>query len=510
MLLYLFIAVYFCILITVFIYAAHRYWMVYLYYKHRKNKPVSNEKLTSLPRVTIQLPLFNEMYVVKRLITASCGIDYPKELMDIQVLDDSTDETVMIAKECVSEFKKLGYDINYMRRSHRDGFKAGALAEGLKTAKGEFVAVFDADFVPQKDILQKTIHYFSGKSIGMVQTRWSFINTKYSMLTRIQSMMLDGHFVIEHTARNWSGRFFNFNGTAGVWRKEAIETAGGWQNDTLTEDLDLSYRAQLIGWKFVFLKDETAPSEIPVDINSFKSQQHRWAKGSIQTAKKLLPAIMKSNLPWKVKVEAFFHLTNNISYLFMLLLAILMYPSMVARINIGWFHMLVTDAPFLLVATVGISFFYLCSQKEAYKDWKSRLVFLPALMSLGIGLSVNNSKAVLEALFNRETEFTRTPKFKIEGKKDQWADKKYKGKTTLMPVIELLLGFYFTFNIYFAYVNKIYISIPFLMIFQMGFFYVAFLSLFQVLFGRMIYRFMQYFTSNRGCNYGIIKSVENK
>jgi cellulose synthase/poly-beta-1,6-N-acetylglucosamine synthase-like glycosyltransferase len=470
--------------------------MVYLYYRHQKNRPLPAGKLESLPRVTIQLPVYNEMYVVKRLIAAACNIDYPKELMDIQVLDDSTDETTTVAQECVDEFKKQGFDIHYIHRDDRAGFKAGALAEGLKTAKGEYIAVFDADFVPQRDILQKTIHFFSDKSVGMVQTRWSYLNRDYSLLTRIQAILLDGHFVIEHTARNWSGRFFNFNGTAGIWRRNAVETAGGWQNDTLTEDLDLSYRSQLKGWKFIFLKDEISPSEIPVDINGFKTQQHRWAKGSIQTAKKLLPQILKSDLPLKVKIEAFFHLTNNVAYLLMLILSILMYPSMVARINIGWFQMLVTDVPFLLVATVGISFFYICSQKEAYKNWKSRLIYLPSLMSLGIGLSVNNSKAVLEAFFNRKTAFKRTPKFKIEMKKDRWANKKYRGEKNLLPIIEMLLGFYFTFNIYFAYVNRIYVSIPFLMIFQAGFFYVAFLSILQAV-GARIVSFVRYFNSRK-------------
>ncbi|MBI5410226.1 MAG: glycosyltransferase [Nitrospirae bacterium] len=498
MLLYLFLIIYFFVLITVFIYASHRYYMVYLYFKHQKNKPVLKKKLERLPRVTIQLPIFNEMYVVRRLITASCGIDYPRELLDIQVLDDSTDETAAVAQKCVKEFREKGFDIHYIHRENREGFKGGALANGLKSAQGEFVAVFDADFVPGKDILQKTIHYFADKSVGMVQTRWTYLNRDYSLLTRIQAIMLDGHFVIEHTARNWSGRFFNFNGTAGVWRKEAIETAGGWQNDTLTEDLDLSYRSQLKGWKFVFLKDEIAPSEIPVDINAFKTQQNRWAKGSIQTARKLLSQIFKSKLPLKVKIEAFFHLTNNMSYLLMLLLSLLMYPSMVARINLGWFQMIVTDVPFLLVATVGISFFYLCSQKAAYKDWKSRLIYMPMLMSLGIGLSVNNSKAVLEALFNIKTEFKRTPKYKIEKKRDRWFGKKYRGEINLSVLIELLLGIYFTFNVYFAYINKIYVSIPFLMIFQIGFFYIAFLSLYQVILtGIASNRFARHFISKR-------------
>ena len=480
MLLYLFLAVYFFILITVFIYSSHRYYMVYLYYRHQKDKPVLRNTLDKLPRVTVQLPVYNEMYVVRRLIAASCDIDYPRELLDIQVLDDSTDETKEITRTCVEEFRDKGFDISYIHRDNRAGYKGGALENGLTYAKGEYIAVFDADFVPQRDILKKTIHFFADKSVGMVQTRWSYLNRGYSFITKIQAIMLDGHFVIEHTARNWSGRFFNFNGTAGVWRKEAITSAGGWQNDTLTEDLDLSYRSQLKGWKFIFLKDELSPSEIPVEINGFKSQQHRWAKGSIQTAKKILPSIFKSDLPLKVKVEAFFHLTNNISYLLMLVLSVLIYPSMVARINVGWFRMLVADVPFLLFATVGISFFYICSQREAYKDWKSRIMYLPMLMSLGIGLSVNNSKAVLGAIFNKKTEFKRTPKYSIEKKKDMWLGKKYKGEINLLVLMELLLGIYFTFNIYFAFINKIYVSIPFLMMFQMGYFYVAFLSIFQV------------------------------
>ncbi len=507
MLLYLFLGVYFAILFTVFIYASHRYYMVYLYYRYKKNKPELKKKFKKLPRVTVQLPIYNEMYVVRRLIESSCNIDYPKNLLDIQVLDDSTDETAEAAQKYVQEFSDKGFDINYIHRTNRTGYKGGALQDGMKTAKGEFIAIFDADFVPKRDTLQKTIHFFADKSIGMVQTRWSYLNRKYSFLTKIQAIMLDGHFVIEHTARNWSGRFFNFNGTAGVWRKKAIETAGGWQNDTLTEDLDLSYRSQMKGWKFIFLKDELAPSEIPVEINGFKGQQHRWAKGSIQTAKKLLPAILKSDLPLKVKVEAFFHLTNNLSYLLMLILSLLIYPSMVARINIGWFNMVVADVPFLLVATIGISFFYVCSQKEAYKNWKSRIVYMPMLMSLGIGLSVNNSKAVLEALFNKKTAFKRTPKYMIEEKKDRWLGKKYKGDINLLVIIELLLAVYFSFNIYFAFINKIYISIPFLMMFQIGYFYVAFLSIFQVILnGIASNRLARHFISRRNREDVIVTS----
>ena len=477
-----FLIIYFVVLIILFIYGLHRYYMVYLFYKYKSHTPKAEGIMDPLPRVTAQLPLYNEMYVVERLINAVCNIDYPRELIDIQVLDDSTDETTDIARRCVKKFKEKGWDITYIRRSVRTGYKAGALSEGLKTAKGEFILIFDADFVPTPDILKNTIHHFSGKGVGMVQVRWGYLNRGYSLLTQIQSILLDGHFMIEHTARNRSGRFFNFNGTAGIWRRTCLESAGGWQNDTLTEDLDISYRAQLAGWKFVFLTEEVSPSELPVEMNAFKSQQHRWAKGSIQTAKKLLPSIIKSNLPLKVKIEACFHLTNNISYLLMVVLSLLMYPVMVARFNMGWFEMLITDLPFLFVATAAVSLFYVCSQREIHKNWIKRLLYIPILMSLGIGLSINNSKAVLEALFNKETPFKRTPKYNIdtkEKKKGVWKDKKYRGERNFLPFIELSLGIYFTFNIYFAFVNEIYVSIPFLTLFQVGFLYISFLSFFQ-------------------------------
>ncbi|MBI5183587.1 MAG: glycosyltransferase [Nitrospinae bacterium] len=477
----LFLTIYFIVLVILFIYGMHRYYMVYLFYKYKSHRPTVKGVMDPLPRVTIQIPLYNEMYVVERLINAVCNIDYPEGLIDIQVLDDSTDETIDIAKRCVNNFKEKGWDITHIHRSVRKGYKAGALREGLKTAKGEFLLLFDADFVPKPDMLKKTIHYFSDNEIGMVQMRWGYLNRGYSLLTQIESILLDGHFMIEHTARNRSGRFFNFNGTAGIWRRSCLESAGGWQNDTLTEDLDISYRAQLAGWKFIFLTDEVSPSELPVEMNAFKSQQHRWAKGSIQTAKKLLPAIIKSKLPLKVKIEACFHLTNNISYLLMVILSLLMYPVMVARFNMGWFEMLIADLPFLFVATAAVSLFYVCSQREIYKNWRRRLLYIPLLMSLGIGLSVNNAKAVLEALFDKETPFKRTPKYNIkEGKKGGgWKDKKYRGERNFLPFIELLLGIYFTFNIYFAIVNEIYVSIPFLALFQVGFLYISFLSFFH-------------------------------
>ncbi|MFM2151832.1 MAG: hypothetical protein RL199_267, partial [Pseudomonadota bacterium] len=315
---------YFAVLVVLSLYGSHRYYMSYLYYRHKANLPMPAGRLQTLPRVTIQLPIFNEMYVCERLVDAVCAIEYPRELFEVQVLDDSTDETTSIAAAAVERWKKRGIDISYVHRTNRQGFKAGALQAGLAKAKGEFVAVFDADFVPGADFLRKTIHYFSDQNVGMVQVRWEHLNREFSLLTNAQAVFLDGHFVIEHTARNRSGRFFNFNGTAGIWRRQAIHDGGGWQHDTLTEDLDLSYRTQLAGWRFVYLPDVVSPAEVPVEMNAFKSQQARWAKGSIQTAKKLLPRILASDLPRSIKSEAFFHLTANICYPLMVVLSLLM------------------------------------------------------------------------------------------------------------------------------------------------------------------------------------------
>ena len=306
------LAAYFGVLCILSIYGLHRYHLVYLYFKYRNNSPKPLSKLAALPRVTVQLPIFNEMYVVQRLIDSICRLNYPRDLLEVQVLDDSTDETRELVRKKVGEYAALGYQIHYIRRRRRTGFKAGALEHGLKYATGELVAIFDADFTPHPDTLLKTIDYFSDPEIGMIQIRWDHINRDYSLLTKVQSILLDGHFILESTTRNRSGRFFNFNGTAGIWRRKAIQEAGGWQHDTLTEDLDLSYRAQMKGWKFIFIPDFTAPAEIPVDMNSFKSQQYRWAKGSIQTGKKILPKILLSQLPLRVKIEAFFHLTDNL------------------------------------------------------------------------------------------------------------------------------------------------------------------------------------------------------
>jgi len=473
------VIIYFAVLILLSIYGIHRYVMVHLFRKYRSRNPQLKGPFVELPDVTVQLPIFNEMYVVERLIDAVCHIDYPADKFEVQVLDDSTDETQNIAKALVERYQGKGIKIHYLHRENRTGFKAGALAEGLKKATGQFIAIFDADFIPPPEILSKTVHYFSDPEIGMVQVRWGHINSEYSLLTKIQSIMLDGHFVVEHTARNRSGRFFNFNGTAGVWRREAIATSGGWQHDTLTEDLDLSYRAQLRGWKFIFVPDVVAPAEVPVEIDSFKSQQHRWAKGSIQTARKILPQVFASNLPWYIKVEAFFHLSSNMSYLLMLILSLFTLPSLVIRYEQGWQNIMILDLPIFLIGTISVFSFYVFSQKEIYGDWLTRVKYIPLLMSLGIGLAVNNSKAVLEALLGYQTDFKRTPKYCIEKNSDHWRHKKYRVGKSALAMIELAFALYFGLTIYYAFHNHLFFSIPFLMLFFFGFSYTGLISLTQ-------------------------------
>ncbi|HEY3203041.1 MAG TPA: cellulose synthase family protein [Thermoanaerobaculia bacterium] len=470
------LAAYYAVLALLAVYGAHRGLMVHLYYRHRRELLRPAGDLAPLPRVTVQLPIYNEVYVVERLVEAVADIDYPRELLEIQILDDSTDETREIAERVADRCRSQGFDISHLARRHRRGFKAGALEEGLKAATGDYILIFDADFVPQPEILRNCLPYFADPRVGMVQTRWEHLNRDFSLLTRIQSILLDGHFVIEHTARHRSGRFFNFNGTAGIWRRACLEDAGGWQSDTLTEDLDISYRAQLKGWQFVYLKDYVSPAEVPVEMNSFKSQQHRWTKGAIQTGKKILPAIWRSGLPWRIKSEAFFHLTNNVSYVLVLLLALLMVPAIVIRDRIGWHKLIVLDFPLFFGATFSFLAFYISSQREIGRNWKSTLRCLPFLLSLGIGLSVNNARAVLEALLNRPTDFTRTPKYRIEGSGGEWKSKKYRSARNLSVVGEIVLAVYFLFSLVFAVRFRYWTALPFLLVFFNGFAYTAALS----------------------------------
>ena len=473
------LAAYFFVVIVLAIYGWHRYYLVYLYMSNRDKEPQLGRPLDPLPIVTIQLPLYNEMYVAERLIDAVCAIDYPRHLLEIQVLDDSTDETRNIAELAVRRYAAQGIDIKYIHRVDRVGFKAGALEAGLKIARGEFVGIFDADFIPTTDFLNRLLPHFRDAKVGMVQARWGHINQDYSLLTKIQAILLDGHFILEHGGRNRGGRFFNFNGTAGVWRRIAIDQAGGWQHDTLTEDLDLSYRAQLAGWQFVFVPGLIAPAEVPVEMNAFKSQQHRWAKGSIQTCRKVLPYLLQSDLPLKVKAEAFFHLTANFNYLLMVALSILLFPAMVYRYEMGWTEMLLIDVPLFAAATFSVINFYLVSQREIYPDWRSRVKYLPVVMAVGIGLAVNNSRAVIEALMGNPGEFTRTPKYGIERAQDDWHHKKYHQTMPIQPLIELALGLYFTATVFYAIAHDIYGTLPFLVIFQFGFLYMGIMSILQ-------------------------------
>jgi len=472
---------YFIVLTVLAAYGAHRYWMVYLYYKHKKNKTTEPAgHFDNLPRVTVQLPIFNEQYVVDRLLDAVCRLDYPQDRLDIQLLDDSTDETVEVARLLVDRYAALGHPVKYLHRDNREGFKAGALAEGLKTAKGEFVAIFDADFVPPPDFLLQCINHFTDPKVGMVQTRWTHINRNYSLLTQVEAILLDGHFVLEHSARSRSGVYFNFNGTAGMWRRSAIDEAGGWEHDTLTEDTDLSYRAQLKGWKFIYLQDVECPAELPVEMTAFKTQQARWAKGLIQVSKKILPRVLKSDAPRSVKIEAWYHLTANLSYPLMIVLSVLLMPAMIIRFYQGWFQMLYIDLPLFMASTFSISSFYLVSQKELFpKRWLRSLLYLPLLMSLGIGLTITNTIAVLEALVGRQTAFARTPKYRVESKKDRIGAKKYRKRLGWVPWIELLIGTYFALAVVYAIDNENYFTVPFLLLFVIGYWVTGLMSLLQ-------------------------------
>jgi len=472
---------YFVVLTLLATYGIHRYTLVYLYYKKKKNSSIEPEqKFSELPQVTVQLPIFNEQYVVDRLLQAVCRLEYPREKLQIQVLDDSTDETVDVAENLVEHYACQGFNISYHHRSDRTGYKAGALHEGLKSSSGEFVAIFDADFVPPANFLQRIIHHFTEPKVGMVQTRWSHINRNYSFLTEVEAILLDGHFVLEHSGRARHNVFFNFNGTAGIWRRAAIDDAGGWEHDTLTEDTDLSYRAQLKGWKFVYRQDVECPAELPVEMTAFKTQQARWAKGLIQTGKKILPKVLKSDQPFRVKLEAWYHLTANLSYPLMIILSVLLLPAMVIRFYQGWFQMLYIDIPLFLASTFSISSFYLVSQKELFpRTWPRAILYIPFLMAIGIGLTVTNTRAVLEALIGKQTAFARTPKYRVESRKDVVRATKYRRRLGLVPWIEMLIGTYFAMTVYYALTNENYLTVPFLMLFVCGYWYTGLMSLLQ-------------------------------
>ena len=486
---------YFLVMIILAFYGIHRYQLVWLYYRNKRNESHSDEPVATfeeadLPFVTIQLPIYNEQFVIDRLLDACCRLDYPRDKFEIQLLDDSTDETVGVASEMVARFAAgtqglAPQPVYYLHRTNRHGYKAGALEEGLRVAKGELVAIFDADFVPPPDWVRKVVHHFAEPGVGMVQTRWTHLNRNYSFLTQVEAILLDGHFVLEHGGRSRAGVFFNFNGTAGMWRRVAIDEAGGWQHDTLTEDTDLSYRAQLKGWKFKYLQDVECPAELPIEMTAFKTQQARWAKGLIQTSKKVLPSVFRSDVPFHTKLEAWYHLTANISYPLMIVLSVLLMPAMIIRSWQGPVQMLLIDLPLFMASTMSVSSFYLVSQRELFpRTWYKTFLYLPFLMSLGVGLTITNTKAVLEALFGIKSAFARTPKYAVQKKGEKSQAKKYRKRLGIIPWIELAIGCYFAATVWYAVSTENYFTVPFLLLFVLGYWYTGLLSIFQGLFER--------------------------
>ncbi len=479
----LILGAYFVSLSIIFLFGSNGFVMIYYYLKTRGKKPASIDLNGNYPMVTVQLPIFNELYVIERLIDAVCAFDYPRDRMEIQVLDDSTDETVDVVARIVAAKKAMGYDIVHIHRVDRSGYKAGALKAGLVTAKGEFVAIFDADFVPRPDFLQVTLTHFVHPKIGLVQTRWEHLNAEYSMLTRAQAMALDGHFVIEQQVRNKAGFLMSFNGTAGIWRTSCIIDAGNWEDDTLTEDMDLSYRAQLKGWQFVYLNDYTSPAELPSEINALKSQQFRWTKGAIETSRKILPKVWKAKIPLRQKWQATYHLTCNIVFPFIILTGILNVPLIFIKQG-GHHESIFAFMSIFVLAFVSSFLFYLYSQKDIHLDWRRRIFLFPLYMAGSMGLAVNNTRAVLEALLNKKSAFVRTPKFKIENEADTWENKKYKvtkKKINIVVIVELVLALYclvgVSASLYFMEIA----ALPFQLMYFLGFALVGSLSIHHAL-----------------------------
>ena len=471
------------LLFIIALYSLHRLLIIWRYhrYRHLSSEPQQYYTNATLPKITVQLPIFNEMYVVERLLKAVGQLDYPNDRLEIQVLDDSTDETKEVCQHQVQQLRQQNLNVHHIHRQQRQGFKAGALAHGLTKTSGELVAIFDADFVPPPDTLLKMVHYFSDPQVGMVQARCVHLNRSYSKLTELQALMLDGHFLAEQTSRSRTGCFFNFNGTAGIWRVNTISEAGGWQHSTVTEDLDLSYRAQIQGWKCVYLPHIRVPAELPMEMNSFKSQQFRWAKGSSQVAKQLLPPILQSHFPAHIKWEAFFHLTNNFNYLLMLLLLLLSLPYQIYVTPYSWQYAIFFYVPMSLVTCISLVSFYLVSlqrPREAGFSW-DMLQNLLLLMGVGIGLSINQSLAVCDGLLRNNKDFVRTPKHGVIGTTDSWIDKKYRAAKNWVPYFELAMMVYLVLTIAIALTNHHYFSLPFLILFLTGYIYTFSLSVFQ-------------------------------
>jgi cellulose synthase/poly-beta-1,6-N-acetylglucosamine synthase-like glycosyltransferase len=425
------------------------------------------------PEVTVQLPLYNEQFVVERLIDAACALDYPLGCLTIQVLDDSTDATTQLARERVKFHREKGLQIELLHRDGRNGFKAGALAEGLKSASGEFVAILDADFVPPLDFLKNLIPYLlTDSKVGMAQARWGHLNDLYSPITRGQALFLDGHFVVEQTARSRAGLLFNFNGSAGIWRRACIDDVGGWQGDTLAEDLDLSYRAQIKGWKLAYVPDAVAPAEIPPQIAAFKAQQYRWARGAIQVLRKLGGELWGARLPFLKKIAGYLHISAYLAHLFMLVFLLVCLPVVliqgVGLPPLGW----------LSLAGFGPPFLFALSQWAIYPDWKGRFFYFPLLMFMAVGVGLNNTRAVLAGFFGKSGEFTRTPKFHLDTSKNHWQNNPYRLPVHWTVWGELLLALYAGVTTVLA-IERMPSMIPVLLLFVAGFGYVGAVGLWQ-------------------------------
>jgi cellulose synthase/poly-beta-1,6-N-acetylglucosamine synthase-like glycosyltransferase len=436
-------------LLYIFLFSLGQLHLTWIYIRNRKNHSEKVKSLSVFPHVTVQLPVYNEKYVIERLIEAVSKFQYPKEKLEIQILDDSTDETTDIIEKKIEALKPLQLDIKLLHRENRVGYKAGALSDGLQSVKGEFIAIFDADFIPEPDFLMKTIPFFSDPDIGVVQTRWGHINKDYSILTQLQAFGLDAHFSIEQTARSASGSFINFNGTCGVWRKSCITDAGGWSADTLTEDLDLSYRAQLKGWKFKYLEEVETPGELPMIMPAIKSQQFRWNKGAAENARKNFGKVLREHLPFKNKVHAFFHLFNSSVFISLLIAALLSIPMLLIKQSnpeVAWLFNL---GIVFIIGFMSITFFYWVATKRFYTD-KPLVKFIslyPRFLIISMGLSLHNGIAVFEGLIGKKTPFIRTPKFNLQ-KNQTWLSNSYiRAHFTFTMLLEGLLCLYFIFGI---------------------------------------------------------------
>ncbi len=477
---WLIITLYGLTLLIICLFSLGQFNLTWHYLKVKKNAEDSTPELTEYPLVTIQLPLYNERYVVERLIDSVAKIQYPKDKLEIQVLDDSNDETVNLVEKKVNEYAAQGIDIQHIRRPERIGFKAGALQYGMERSKGEFIAIFDADFIPKSDFLLKTLPNFTKPEIGMVQTKWTHLNTDFGNLTKIQAFWLDAHFTVEQKGREQAGSFINFNGTGGIWRKSCIIESGGWQHDTLTEDLDLSYRAQLNGWKFSYREEIESPAELPVLIQAIKSQQYRWNKGAAETARKTLGKVLSSDIGWRHKIHAAFHLLNSSVFLLLLIAAVLSIPMLYIKEYNPDLALIFDFGSIFIIGFLAMGFFYWVAAKATHPEFtfKYFITNFPRFLAFSMGMALHNSIAVVEGYIGIKTPFVRTPKFNIQNKKDTWKGNQYLSQVlTPVTVMEGLLSVYFIYGIFSAFQLADYGLILFHLMLAIGFAYVFLLSI---------------------------------